>query len=42
MLRIKVKDLNLNPNGMGTLDDVDGTSYRAVEVQIHTPAEHTI
>jgi carbonic anhydrase len=27
---------------MGTIKDLDGTLYWAKEIQIHTPAEHTI
>ncbi len=37
MVRIKTsKDI-----GFGTITDTDGTVYKALEMQIHTPAEHT-
>jgi len=32
MVRIRVPDLIKNHDGMGTIEDVDGTMYRATEV----------
>jgi len=32
MVRIKALNLNKNKKGLGTISDVDGTEYRAVEV----------
>ena len=32
MLRIRVLDFKKNPDGMGTIEDLDGTMYRGVEV----------
>ena len=37
MIRIKLTNFAKYPKGMGEIIDVDDTSYRAVEVQIHTP-----
>lgn len=45
MLRIKFKedqDGDSEHDSFGTIHDLDGTVYNAVEIRIHTPAEHTI
>jgi carbonic anhydrase len=42
MLRIRFRDTFRKNNDFGTIKDVDGTLYRATEIQIHTPAEHTV
>ena len=42
MLRIKFKEEHQEKGTFGSIKDVDGTEYTATEVQIHTPAEHTL
>jgi len=45
MLRIKFRedqDGKSEGDSFGTIHDLDGTVYNAVEIRIHTPAEHTI
>jgi len=42
MLRIQFQEPYRKNYHFGTLKDVDGTLYRATEIQIHTPAEHTV
>lgn len=40
MIRFRVKDKKTMQ--FGNITDIDGTEYKAREIRIHTPAEHTI